>query len=167
VLTPVVAVAVAGLLPLWRRGARRETIFVGSLALAFLLYNAAYWLPFGGDTPGPRFLVPLLPFLALPLAAAFAAWRWVTLATAAISAFWMIVATLGGAYDGVPPTTWVSEVIEADNLVGSVVGRRRTAELAFALPAAIALMLAAPAFVRPADRGTRAQVRQRGELLED
>jgi hypothetical protein len=150
VLTPVVAVAVAGLLPLWRRGSRREAIFVGSLALAFLLYNAAYWLPFGGDTPGPRFLVPLLPFLALPLAAAFAAWRWVTLATAAISAFWMIVATLGGAYDGVSPTTWVSEVIEADNLVGSVLGRRRTAELAFALPAAVALLLAAPALLRPA-----------------
>lgn len=52
VLTPVVAVAVAGLLPLWRRGSRREAIFVGSLAFAFLLYNAAYWIPFGGDTPG-------------------------------------------------------------------------------------------------------------------
>ena len=169
VLTPVVAVAVAGLLPLWRRGSRREAIFVGSLAFAFVLYNAAYWIPFGGDTPGPRFLVPLLPFLALPLAAAFAAWRWVTLATAAISAFWMIVATLGGALISadVSPTTWVSEVIRADNLVGSVVGRRRTAELAFALPAAVALLLAAPALVRPADRRARAQVRQPSDLLED
>ena len=92
VLTPVVAVAVAGLVPLWRRGLRRAAILVGSLALAFILYNAAYWIPFGGDTPGPRFLVPLLPFLALPLAAAFAAWKWVTLVTAAASAFWMIVA---------------------------------------------------------------------------
>ena len=157
VLTPVVAVAVAGLWPLWRRGSRREAIFVGSLAFAFVLYNAAYWIPFGGDTPGPRFLVPLLPFLALPLAAAFAAWRWVTLATAAISAFWMIVATLGGALISadVSPTTWVSEVIRADNLVGSVVGRRRTAELAFALPAAVALLLAAPALFRPADRRAR------------
>ena len=169
VLTPVVAVAVAGLLPLWRRGSRREAIFVGSLAFAFVLYNAAYWIPFGGDTPGPRFLVPLLPFLALPLAAAFAAWRWVTLATAAISAFWMIVATLGGALISadVSPTTWVSEVIRADNLVGSVVGRRRTAELAFALPAAVALLLAAPALVRPADRRARAEVRQHSDLLED
>ncbi len=159
VLTPVVAVAVAGLLPLWRRGSRREAIFVGSLAIAFVLYNAAYWIPFGGDTPGPRFLVPLLPFLALPLAAALAAWRWVTLATAAISAFWMIVATLGGALISadVSPTTWVSEVIRADNLVGSVVGRRRTAELAFALPAAVALLLAAPALVRPADPGERSR----------
>ena len=125
VLTPVVAVAVAGLLPLWRRGSRREAIFVGSFALAFVLYNAAYWIPFGGGTLcGPRFLVPLLPFLALPLAAAFAAWRWVTLPTAAISAFWMIVATLGGALISadVSPTTWVSEVIRADNLVGSVGG---------------------------------------------
>ena len=169
VLTPVVAVAVAGLLPLWRRGSRREAILVGSLAVAFVLYNSAYWLPFGGDAPGPRFLVPLLPFLALPLAAAFAEWRWVTLAAAAVSAFWMIVATVGGALvsEDVSPTTWVSEVIRADNLVGSIVGRRRTAELAFALPAAIALLLAAPAFVSPADRRARAQVRQHGDLLED
>jgi len=146
VLTPLVAVAVAGLVPLWRRGMRRRAIFVGSLALAFLLYNAAYWIPFGGDSPGPRFLVPLLPFLALPLAAAFAAWRWVTLATAAVSVFWMTVATLGGALlpADESPTTWVSEVFRADNLVGSVVGPRRTAELAFLLPVGAALLLAAP-----------------------
>lgn len=159
VLTPVVAVALAGLVPLWRRGSRREAVFVGSLALAFVLYNAAYWLPFGGDTPGPRFLVPLLPFLALPLAAAFAAWRWATLCAAAISGFWMIVATIGGAYDGVSPATWVSEVMRADNLVGSILGRGRTAELAFAVPAAVALLLAAPALVRPVGQRARTQVR--------
>ena len=44
VLTPVVAVAVAGLVLLWRRGMRRAAIFVGSLAVAFILYNAAYWI---------------------------------------------------------------------------------------------------------------------------
>ena len=80
-----------------------------------------------------------------------------------------VVATLGGALISadVSPTTWVSEVIRADNLVGSVVGRRRTAELAFALPAVVALLLAAPALVRPADRRARAHVRQHSDLLED
>ena len=36
---------------------------VGGLGLAYLLYNSGYWLPFGGGTPGPRFLVVTLPFL--------------------------------------------------------------------------------------------------------
>ena len=165
VLTPVVAVAVAGLIPLWRRGSRRASIFVGSLAVAFVLYNAAYWIPFGGDTPGPRFLVPLLPFLAVPLAAALEAWRWLTLATAAVSAFWMIAATLAGALlpADVSPTTWVSEVIRADNMVGSVLGRGRMAELAFALPATAALLLAMPALVGTVPRlASTPGVRRRG-----
>ena len=41
----------------------------GAIPLLFLGYNAAYYLPFGTG-PGPRFLVPALPFLALPLALA-------------------------------------------------------------------------------------------------
>ena len=144
VLTPVTLVATAGLVLLWHRGARRETTLIGGLGLAMLAYNSAYYLPFGGHVPGPRFLVPLLPFLALPLAAAYRRWPIVTLATAALSAFWMIAATIGGPL--LPPeasvTTWLGNVVHARGLAESIVGNGRTAEVAFLLPALLAIALA-------------------------
>jgi hypothetical protein len=145
VLTPLAVVALAGLVPLFRRGYRREAGLIGALALGMLLYNASYYLPYGGHTPGPRFLVPLLPFLALPLAAAFRTWPRVTGAAAAVSAFWMTAATVAGALlpPDESPTAWLSQVVHGEDLIGSVFGGGRTAELAFALPAALAVALAA------------------------
>jgi hypothetical protein len=72
VATPLWAFACLGLLVLWRDGHRAEALLVGVVAAAFLAFNASYYLPFGGGSPGPRFLVAMLPFLAVPLAAA---WR--------------------------------------------------------------------------------------------
>ena len=69
VLTPVWVLACAGLVTMWRRGWRAEAALVGGLTAAFLVYDAGYYLPFGGFNGGPRFLVPVFPFLALPLAA--------------------------------------------------------------------------------------------------
>jgi hypothetical protein len=143
VLTPVTVVALAGLLPLARRGHRREAVFVGATSLAMFVFNASYYLPLGGGTPGPRFLVPLLPLLALPLAAAFRAWPLVTLLTAAASIFWMVVATVGEPIldPAAHPTLWVSNVVHATNLAQSIFGVGHTAEAAFAAPAALALVL--------------------------
>jgi hypothetical protein len=72
-IAPVAASAVYGLVLLHRRqGRRAEALLAGAVALAYLVYDSGYWTPFGGGTPGPRFLIPALPFLALGLAAA---WR--------------------------------------------------------------------------------------------
>ena len=143
-LTPVTLVAVAGLFVLARHGARREALFIAGLALAMLVYNSAYYLPFGGHVPGPRFLVPLLPFLSLPLAAAYSRWRVATLAAGALSAFWMIAATVGGPLlpTDVHVTTWLGNVVHARGLAGSIFGNGRTAEIAFLLPAALAVLIA-------------------------
>ncbi len=144
-LTPVTLVAIGGLVLLAREGARREALLVGGLALAMLVYNSAYYLPFGGHVPGPRFLVPLLPLLSLPLAASYRRWPIVTLATGALSAFWMIAATLGGPLlpTDVHVTTWLGNVVHARGLAESILGNGRTAEIAFLLPALLAVVVAA------------------------
>ena len=144
VLTPIVAVALAGLLPLARRGFRPETVLVGGTSVSMIVFDASYYLPLGGHSPGPRFLVPLLPLLALPLAAAFRSWPLVTLVAAAASIFWMVVATIGGPLlpPGADVTIWVSHVWNATELAQSIFGIGRTAELAFAAPAFAALAFA-------------------------
>jgi hypothetical protein len=85
VTSPVLVAAVLGLVFLWRRGARAETAVCGLLAVAFLALDCGYFLPYGGDSPGPRFVVPALPFLALGLAEAFARLRTATAGLAVVS----------------------------------------------------------------------------------
>ena len=49
------------------------------------MLELGYYDPYGGDSPGPRFFIPALPFLALGLAPAFARWRVATAIFAAAS----------------------------------------------------------------------------------
>ena len=70
-LTPVTAAGVAGIVLLWRRGLRAEAALIGTMSVAVVLWNAGrlhYDFALGGWVPGPRFLIPLLPFLCFALA---------------------------------------------------------------------------------------------------
>jgi len=93
-LTPVVALAAVGTVLLARRGRRAEAWVIGAVCAAYLTYDSGYWLPFGGGSPGPRFLIPMLPFLAVGLAAAYRRLPAVTLALAIPSALIMLAADL-------------------------------------------------------------------------
>jgi hypothetical protein len=93
VLSPVLVLAGVGTFLLHRRGRRAEALTIAAISIAFLIYNAGYYLPFGGGSPGPRFLIPMLPFLAVPLALAFRRYPAVTLALAVPSTVLMVVAT--------------------------------------------------------------------------
>lgn len=68
VITPVLALGLVGTVLLHRRGRRAEALTIGAVCAVYWVYTMGYWLPFGGGSPGPRFLVPVLPFLALGIA---------------------------------------------------------------------------------------------------
>jgi hypothetical protein len=93
VLTPIVVMAVVGVF-LMRRRHRAEANTILAIAAIYFIYNSGYWLPFGGGTPGPRFLIPALPFLAIGLAYAYRRLPAVTLGMAIPSAVFMVVGTL-------------------------------------------------------------------------
>jgi hypothetical protein len=98
VTSPVLVAAAAGLVLLWRRGLRAESLACGVIVVAYLVAECGYFLPYGGLSPGPRFFVPALPFLALGLGPAFARWRVATTVLTAAS----LVATTAVVL------TWVS-----------------------------------------------------------
>jgi hypothetical protein len=92
-LSPVLALGAVGTVLLYRRGRHAEALTIGGVALAYLVYNSGYWLPFGGGSPGPRFLVPVLPFLAVPIAIAYRRFPATTLVLAVPSALLMVAGT--------------------------------------------------------------------------
>jgi len=93
VFSPVLVAAAAGLVLMYRRGWRGEALLAGAVAVAFVASDAAYFLPYGGTSPGPRFLTAALPFLLLGLPFALERARAVVIALAAVS----IVLTTGDA----------------------------------------------------------------------
>jgi hypothetical protein len=90
VVSPVLLAAAWGLFLLARTHAAEAAVCV-AVALFFLVLNCSYFLPYGGGSPGPRFLVPALPFLAVGLGPAFARRPRLTALLAGLS----IVATVG------------------------------------------------------------------------
>jgi hypothetical protein len=74
-LSPVLLLCLPGLVFLWRDPRLRSiAVLVAALLAGFLLYVASYLYWSGGDAIGPRFLVPLVPFLMLPVARTWSEW---------------------------------------------------------------------------------------------
>jgi hypothetical protein len=94
ILTPIVAMAVLGVFLMRRDGHRAEANTILAVAAVYFLYNAGYWLPFGGGTPGPRFLIPALPFVAVGLAYAYKRLPALTLGLAIPSGLLMVIGTI-------------------------------------------------------------------------
>lgn len=92
-LSPVLVLGVVGAVFLYRQQKRREGLVVLGLICAFIVFNSAYATPFGGLSPGPRFLIPILPFVVFPLAVVLRRLPLTTLSLAAPSAVLMLVVT--------------------------------------------------------------------------
>ena len=93
-LSPVLIMGAVGTVMLYRRGRRAEALTIGAICVCFMGYNSGYYLPFGGGSVGPRFLITLLPFLAFPIALALKRFPGPTIALAAISITTMVIATI-------------------------------------------------------------------------
>jgi hypothetical protein len=110
-VSPILLLAVAGLWAWWRsprsagdasRAHRAEWAVSVWATLSFFLFNGSSVMWQGGFSIGPRYLVPMLPFLALGLGAFAARWGgsiWARALTA-ITAAWSVAViwaqTLGG-----------------------------------------------------------------------
>ncbi|HKF86047.1 MAG TPA: hypothetical protein VKB30_09705, partial [Candidatus Limnocylindrales bacterium] len=92
-LAPWFTLAPLGLLAARDRSARPEVIVCAVMCVAFLTYNSGALNPFGGWTPGPRYLVPMLPFATILVALAPRRLRIVTVLLVAYSVATMIAAT--------------------------------------------------------------------------
>ncbi len=93
-VTPVVVMGFVGTVLLYRRGRRAEALTIAALVLGFFFYDTGYWLPFGGGSPGPRFLIPMLPFIAIGFAESWRRLPATTLVLATCSFVVMAVGTL-------------------------------------------------------------------------
>ena len=168
-LAPILGLALVGLVLLYRRGWRAEAYVIGGLFLVYLTYNSGYWLPFGGGSPGPRFLIPVLPFLAVPLALAWRRWPGTALALAAASALLMATATATLPLIGNDDIGYWGEIVEFENFehtLASVAGLDNgwLALSPFLLAILAAALLAARA-TGPVDWGGRERLVAVGVLI--
>jgi hypothetical protein len=99
IYSPFVLVAFAGMVRLARRGTGlRADAWVGlAIALAFVVLISGWRNAWGGDEPGPRYMVPALPFLVVGAAEA---WRWVLarprwLPYVRVAAIWSVANMVG------------------------------------------------------------------------
>jgi len=70
--SPFLLLAIWGWIAMWRdRQRRSDAVLSLSMIVAYLAFNASYYMWWGGWTNGPRHLIPALPFLIVPLV-----WVW-------------------------------------------------------------------------------------------
>ena len=140
VWSPVCLAAAAGLV-LARR--RPELIVAALVVVAFVLVDAGYFLPYGGGSPGPRFLGASLPFLALGIPPALERFRLPTISLVAISAVTMTVQALSWGVRSESSTAYLPKRTDVTATIWSVAGLNRNAAAVVVLGCALAAVAVA------------------------
>ena len=140
-LTPVMLLAFAGCWYAISRvsAIRRDAVFalvgfVGVLAVSTGIDGI------GGDSPGPRYLIPVLPLFALPLAEAWRRLPFLCTASAVIGAGWMLLAAAT-----VPlasrPRNWLQAAADLDFTANVITGQSHTWVLLIPTAGGLAVLL--------------------------
>ena len=123
VLSPVLVLAAVAIVRRWKMEALlAERRLILACAAFFFLINICFNGFHGGFAAGPRYLIPALPFLCLPLAAAFVRWPRATTVLAAVSIVQQSLLTITDALNplGVGEHAWVNHPGEwKDKLTGN------------------------------------------------
>lgn len=98
VLSPILLMAFPGFWLWWKSGQRRAEFFVAAAStLSISLFNSSSIMWWGGFSIGPRYLLPMMPFMALPIIFVFQEWLdqvWARAAVATLS-LWSLIALWG------------------------------------------------------------------------
>jgi hypothetical protein len=93
-LSPFLALGFAGFWFLARERARRAEFALScAVVIVYLLYGAGYYMWWGGSSMGPRHIIPMLPFLALPMTRVVPRIRRIAAGLVVISALIVLLAT--------------------------------------------------------------------------
>ncbi len=161
-VSPVLVLGALGTWLLYRRGRRAEALTITAVSLCYLIYNSGYYLPMGGASPGPRFMITLLPFLACPLGLALKRWPGPTVALAGASILMIATATITHPLIGFETDTarW-SSLLEGGRFqptIASAFGLGRGWEAIWPFLAVLAAALACTAAATPRLRLDTAQL---------
>jgi hypothetical protein len=118
-LTPICALAVGGaVLAIVQRTSTRRDAFMGLVILGSLWLMSAGIDGYGGSSPGPRYLIPALPFLAVPLSEAWHRWPRLCAATAVFGFVPLLAATMTAPLVGTDYTQsaryWLERLLRGD-----------------------------------------------------
>jgi 4-amino-4-deoxy-L-arabinose transferase-like glycosyltransferase len=171
-LSPWFVLAPLGLVALRRREVRAEVAVGAAICVAFLVFNAGYYLPFGGWTPGPRFLSPALPFAAVLVALAPRRIRPLTLLLVGYSIVVMVIATATRPnaqelYEDPLVQLWIPRLLHGD-LADTLAWRRwgfAGVEPLLLLGIGVIVTVAGALATRSRDRASRAVVRVSAVVL--
>lgn len=112
VTSPIIVAGAGGLILLWRRGNRLEAATCAAISSAYVIWDAGYFAPYGGQSPGPRFAAPAIPFLLIGLAPVLERFRVAALALLGVSiTMSTLMALAWGTSNGLipsvlPATVW-------------------------------------------------------------
>jgi hypothetical protein len=116
-LSPLLLLAVPGFVLWWRSGEHRpESWLALTSAVIMFLFNSSSIMWWGGYAIGPRYLLPMLPFMALPIVFVFREWEdrmWMRVLSIVLFA-WSLIATWGLtlAEQAFPPETLRNPLVE-------------------------------------------------------